>query len=284
MFGELSLQIKWAANLDVPNIHLMFFDLIDTFLLLLSTSDVIKFDIASKCQDIMASEIHQIPLFQECFLSKVVNCDSYFLLKVLLLPYLTWLDHSILRYLILASNNKFAAEKLKKFKSLIDYNQPIKSYPIPAPSQLMIPLDDSDYTLVVTKCDRSLEEMELRRLINIRDLLTEKLELTEYAIQLAAVYIEHGWLYWMIPRCVVSHVEKNITLSQHELLRNGIIMTVVFPKSMSDYDVTNITKSSPFWFLNVQVNLLINVYVYIAINSGCCRIIIQVFQISNHKS
>ncbi|XP_065920656.1 uncharacterized protein [Dysidea avara] len=247
-----NFEIKWAANLDVPNIHLMFFDLIDTFLLLLSTSDVIKFDIASKCQDIMASEIHQIPLFQECFLSKVVNCDSYFLLKVLLLPYLTWLDHSILRYLILASNNKFAAEKLKKFKSLIDYNQPIKSYPIPAPSQLMIPLDDSDYTLVVTKCDRSLEEMELRRLINIRDLLTEKLELTEYAIQLAAVYIEHGWLYWMIPRCVVSHVEKNITLSQHELLRNGIIMTVVFPKSMSDYDVTNITKSSPFWFLNVQ--------------------------------
>ena len=48
----------------------------------------------------MASNTHNIPLFAETFLSKLINCKSMLIvLKILMLPFLSWHDHSILKEL-----------------------------------------------------------------------------------------------------------------------------------------------------------------------------------------
>jgi len=167
---------------------------------------------------------------------------------------MTWLDHSILTHLVLVSQCEIAAELLQQFESLIDYTQPITSYPIPAPSQLMIPLDDSDYTLVATICDYCLEEETLQRIVDIKGLLVEKWEITDHALQLMAMHITQRILYWMIPKCVASMVEDKINDNAHYDHELCQIMTV-FPLSDRFNDAINI-KSNSLHFFTAKVSIV----------------------------
>ena len=233
-------------------LDLQFFDFVDILLLQLSTADNVQtLDLLS----LMASETHRISLFSERLLSLFSDCNSYLLLKAILLPFMTWLDHSILKKLVSASNCTWAMDMLNQFDSSIDYSQPITSYPIPSPSQLMIPLDGSDYTLVATKCNSNFEEKTLQIIVDIRDLLTKKWEITTHAIQLVGIHIKYGVLYWMIPRSVVSLIEENLVHVQYELWKNGIAMTSIFPSSpfMVENDMM-FMKSSPFSLLISKVS------------------------------
>jgi len=127
-------------------------------------AEYLKFDLAKEICSFMASNIHNIQLFGEESLKKMLKCEMPFLVQLYLLSFTSWLDNSLLRKLVAASENEAAIELVKKFDSFIDYSQPITSYPIPAPSQLMIPLDDSDYTVVATIHSKSLEETTLKLL------------------------------------------------------------------------------------------------------------------------
>ena len=180
------------------------------------------------------------------------------MLRDLFLPFLSWLDHSILRHLVSASKNEVAMKMLDQFCSAIDKTQPFKSYPIPSPSQLIIPLYDSDYTLVATKCECNFEEVDLQLIINIRDTLIQKWEITDFAIQLAAVHNESSFLYWMIPACVVRVIEESAAKIEHELRESGIIMTSVFyNKSTTNDKGKVVAESYPFCFLHDEVNMYI---------------------------
>ena len=166
---------------------------------------------------LMASETHQIPLFGEKLVKKFDNCKSYFLLKLLFLPYITWLDHSILERLVLSSQNTVAKNILEQFTSSINYSLPVISYPIPSPSQLMIPLDGSEYTLVATQCDFEFSSVVLQKVVDIKSALTELWQITPHAIQLTAVHIQESLLYWLIPKSVVGLIADRTPRIQYEL-------------------------------------------------------------------
>jgi len=225
------LQVKWSISLDISHVHLRFLDLVDVLLLHLSAADKLLYNLTEECQKLMASSMHEVSLFNEQFLKKLNNVSSYFMLKLILLPFMSWLDHSVLWQLVLASKNEVAMRLLKQFNSLIDYTRPFISYPIPAPSQLMIPLDDSDYTLMTTKCDCNLEEVSLQRIADMKALLISKLEITDHAMQLMAVHINQKTLYWMIPKCILSNLKDKLNYDsiQYNLRKGGIIMSTVFP-------------------------------------------------------
>lgn len=232
-------------------IHLKFFDLIDSLLICLSATDeaVSLYEVFGK---IMAS--YNVKLFTEAFLTKLKSCNSFTLLKSMVLPFITWLDHSILREMVTASKCLKAMQMLKEFEALIDYNQPITSYPIPAPSQLIIPLCDSDYTLVATHCNCNLEEEKLRKVIDVKNFLINMWEVTEHAIQLIAIHKVHRILYWMIPQHVVKIVESK---PLYELWQSEIVMISVFPKNIFVEDDGSITPAcNIFSFLNVEVTML----------------------------
>ena len=202
----------------------------------------------------MASEIRNIKLFSKKFQAKLRKSGSYLLFKIWLLPLLSWLDHSILKLLVEASKSKLAIKMLKDFESSIDYTQPITSYPIPAPSQLIVPLDDSEYALVATKCDCNFEEVDLQQIANIRNTLVEKWEVTEMAIQLVALHIESHFLYWIVPQCVATVIEECSMKFERDLWESGVIMTSVFYSSPVAVDKNTVwNQSYPFYFLYNKV-------------------------------
>lgn len=250
-------QIKWTASLDVSNIHLRFLDLIDEVLVYLSTADKLTFNISETCSKLMATNKnceHQISLFNEKLLDKLNNLNSYFILKMILLPFMTWFDHDLLSHLILASKSEQAKNLLELFDKTIDFNQPITLYPISGPSQLIIPMDDSDYTVVATQCDCTLDNLSLERVVIMKSLLTKQWEITDYSIQLIAIQNEKRLLYWMIPKVLVPVIEQKGFDAQYELLQNGLTMISVFPNNFFSQEITNSIDTDPFCFWNAKVN------------------------------
>ena len=229
--------------MEPSHIHLRFFDLVDEIILLLSAADKIPFNFATKCRSLMASNTHNIPLFTESFVNKLINCKSVFLLKILLLPVLSWFDHSILKELM--SENDSVTDLLTQFDSLIDPNKPITAYPIPTLSQAMIPLDDR-FTIVATKSFCNLESSSLEDIINIKVILTEQWDITDHAMQLIAICAKLKYLYWIVPECVVSvitHLSHNYEI-QYKLWQKGITMTAILLNPYND-DL-NIDTGGPF--------------------------------------
>ena len=243
--------------MEPSHVHLQFFDLVDEIILLLSAADEISFDFANKCHSLMASNTHNIPLFTESFVNKLTNCKSVFLLKVLLLPFLSWFDHSVLKKL--ASESDSVTDLLTQFDSLIDTNKPITAYPIPALSQMMIPLDDR-FTIVATKSfSCNIESRSLKDIMNIKATLIRQWEITDHAMQLIAVCTKLNYLYWIVPKCVVSvitHLSSNCKI-QYELWQKGITTTILPDLFADDLNITTKQFSGgPFSVLSSQHDMV----------------------------
>ena len=210
--------------------NLLFLDLVDKLFANMCTADVSG--LATKCGALMASDIHKIPLFTVDFLKKLVNCIQPFLFEVYLIPYMSWFNCSILKQLIHLSNNCEALKMVNNFINSLDYKKQITSYPIPKFSQLMIPLDDSQYTLLATKYISSINRLILKDLKDIEKLLIKRLEITEYALHLVAIHFESYCFYWLIPNQIRPLIEHNLTKSQLELWDKGIVWTRILPVSI----------------------------------------------------
>jgi len=225
-------------------------------MLMLSAVDKISFNFADKCCNLMASDTHNIPLFTEHFLNKLVKCKPMHLLKILLLPFLSWFDHSMLKELVSESDS--VTELITQFDSLVDTSELITEYPIPSLSQLMIPVDDR-FTIVATKSSCNLKSSSLKEIVHAKATLIKKWKITEHAIQLIAVCTEFNYLYWMVPKCVVSIItdsSHNYEI-QYELWQSGIIMTTILPDLTDDHDI-NMQQftGGPFSVLSSQDNMV----------------------------
>ena len=239
--------------MEPSHVHLRFFDLLDKIILLLFAADKISFNFANVCRSLMASDSHNIPLFTESFVNKLVNCKLVFLLKVLLLPFLSWFDHSMLKEL--TSESDSATDLLTQFDSLIDTDKPISEYPIPALSQMMIPLDDR-FTIVATKSSCNLESSSLKEILNIKVILIGLWRITDHAIQLIAMCTKLNYLYWIVPKCIVSiitHSSYNYEI-QYKLWQKGITLIAILP------DLYNINAEQftggPFSILSSQHDMV----------------------------
>ena len=160
--------------------------------------------LVGKFHTLMASDIHNIKLFTDGFIKKLFKCSHPNLLKIYLLPFNTWLDNTILGELLAMTYEKELL--LSEFNSIFDDNQSITSYPIPTFSQLIIPLDNSEYTIVATETVQNCSELTLKDVKDIKELLKSHWGLTEHAIQLAA--IGYNCIYWMIPKTVKPLIEE----------------------------------------------------------------------------
>ena len=225
--------------------------------------------LADKCHTLMASDVHNIKLFTDSFIKKLFKCsNSSLLFKIYLLPFNTWLDNTILGELLATAYENI--DTLKVFCKFIHYAQPITSYPIPTFSQLIIPLDESEHTLVAIKTVQNCKELILKDITNIKEFLKLYWELTAHALQLVAIDYFYNFIYWMIPKQVKSLVENKLNQGQHklnqqkhelnqgqhELWNRGIVQVVLLPNNFfsandSDQQVIN----DPF---NISSNLLMD--------------------------
>ena len=193
----------------------------------MSTADVAV--LVKQCGSMMASDIHKIPLFTPVFMSKLNNCIYPYIFKIYLLPFMNWFDYSILKELAKSSNYKEALKLVDLFVTTIDYDQPITTYPISEFSQLVMPLDNSEYTLLATRSIRSFNELTLQYLVNIKRLLVQRLEITNHAILLAGLHNVSYCIYWLIPNQIQTLVQDKLNQEQLELWDEGIVLTTLLP-------------------------------------------------------
>ena len=222
-----------VSLLQFKDINTAFFELVDKLAAQLHTVDV-GF-LADKCRTLMASDVHNIKLFTNSFIMKLFMCSHPSLLKIYLLPFVIWLDKSVLTELATAYEKGNVLELLYRFAHTIDHTESITSYPIPTFSQLIIPLDNSEYTIVATEILQNCTEFILRDVINLKEFLTDHWELTAHALHLVAIDYHYNCMYWMISKQVKTLVEDKLSQGQHELQHKGIYMTVVLPNNFFSF-------------------------------------------------
>ena len=193
----------------------------------ITTADVIN--LSKKCGTLMASDVHKIPLFSSDFMNKLFDCTHPFLFKVYLLPYMSWFDYEMLIQLINFIDNKESLKLVDRFVNSFDYSKQITSYHIPEFSQLVIPLDDSQYTMLATKHIDNINKLILEDVRNIEMLLIKKLEITDYAIQLVAKHSMSSCLYWLVPNQIRPLVEDNLNKGELKLWGEGIVLVTLLP-------------------------------------------------------
>ena len=232
--------------------------MIDKLVTQLHTVDI-EF-LVEKCRTLMASDVHNIKLFTDSFIKKLFKCSHSTLLKIYLLPFNTWLDNTILVKVVTANKENDTVKLLRKFNSRIDDTQSITLYPIPNFSQLIIPLDDCEHSIVATETLQNCSEFTLKGVVDVKELLTSLWELTAHAIQLAAIDYHYNCMYWMIPKQVKSLVEDKLSQGQRELQCRGIFMAVLLPNSFF-YNFDQQVINSPFNISNDSLKDLIEVRV-----------------------
>ena len=218
------LMFQTTDDKDLSKIHLMFLDLVDKLMLLLSTAEKLPFNLFQLFHNLNAYD--SIPLFTAKSLQRFSNCKSAFCFKISLLPFITWLDHSILNELVTVSGSVSAKQLLHQFDSKINKNKFVASYPIPTPNQLMIPLDDSEYTILAVKSYNCHNDITLYQIEEIKSLMTSSLKVSNHVFQLLAIHSKANCLYWMIPKCVVSFIRCNLK-SNHELVQNALTVSIL---------------------------------------------------------
>ena len=193
----------------------------------MSTADVAV--LVKACGALMASDVHNIPLFTPDFINKLNTCVYPFMFKIYLFAYTSWFDCSLLKELIKSSNHKEALTLVNQFVSSLDDNEPITTYDIPEFSQLLIPLDNSGYTLLATKSINIFDELNFKVLLKIKNILVQMLEVTDHAVLLVAMQYRSSCLYWLIPNKIRKLVEDKLNEKQLELWNEGIILIKLLP-------------------------------------------------------
>ena len=233
--------------MKVSEVNLIFNDLVDHLYLNLSATEKLSFDLIGKCRNINSQ--------QGKWYDRIIHCKSLFLFKIYLLPLITWLDHSILKDLVVASGSDSAQQLLDLFDSkLYSYcNEPITSFPLPYPSQLMLPLDDSEYTILSMKYRPPSRGGTTQGMIILQDVMDIKLTLerkwkiSSHDIQLVAVHARLELLYWMIPKFLVEMIESYLV---HDW-RYGIVMMAVLPANFQSLESNDYEElKGPFSSLN----------------------------------
>ena len=206
-----------------------FLKVIDKLAVQLHTVDL-EF-LADKCRTLMASDVHNIKLFTDSLIKKLFKCSHQNLLKIYLLPFITWLDNTVLIELAADYEEVSVLELFCKFTHIIDDTELITSYPIPTFSQLIIPLDDSEYTIVAVKMFQNCSGLILKDVKDVKKLLTSHWELTAHALHLAAIDYPCNFMYWMIPKKVQCLVENRLNQGQNELWNKGIFHIFLLSKN-----------------------------------------------------
>ena len=210
----------------------MFLEIIDKLAAQLHAVDVKC--LANKCHTLMASDVHSIKLFTDNFIKKLFKCSHSSLLKVYLLPFITWLGNTILIKLATVYEEVAVLDVLElfcKITKIIDDTEPITSYPIPTFSQLIIPLDDSEYTIVAVKTFQDCSELVLKDIVDVKEFLKSHWELTPHVLHLAAIDYHYNYMYWMIPKQVQYLVENRLNQGQRELWNKRIFQIISLPSN-----------------------------------------------------
>ena len=224
--------MEWSQYILPSNVGLKYLDLFDSLVELLQ---IVHPDIIIEAlNDVMASDTQRLTFFAPKFqkmLEKFTNATA--LLRILF-PYTNWYDHSIIRELVEACECPEGVKLLDEFDSRIDVTLPITSYPIPAPSDLMIPDESSTHTVMAVRCDQQLSSLSLKHIGVVKSLMMNTFSITKHAFVLLAISNNSSAvIFWLIPRSVVPMINNAIQESSTSLYNNGLLEVAIWSPNFS---------------------------------------------------
>jgi len=142
----------------------------------------------------------------------------------------SWHNFSALRTLLEACNCQDGLSLLDDFESQIDVNQPIDLFPIPRLSSKMAPSSSSAYTILSIRSEHyQNQQAPLQYTKEVATLLRETFNISQHALQLLAVTLSPLVMYWMIPKSVVSLINKEIHQHTKVLRSSGFLEITTYP-------------------------------------------------------
>ena len=183
-----------------------------------------------KCGSLLASEIYDLPLFSTMYSERLQKVKDTTELIHALTPFMTWDNHSVLNAIAETSGLPEATALLTQFDDKIDSSQPLKSFPIPAPSHHMVPYDNSTQSILAVKLDLELHHSTLQNVFDTRSLIQDQCKLTPYCLQLLAVAKSNLIiLYWMVPKNVTHLITASALQFQNYYHQHGILELAMYP-------------------------------------------------------
>ena len=215
-----------------------------------------------RCKHLMASEIHKINMFTFNFLEKLKNLKTSLTVLKMLSRFWSWSNYSILE--CLAEFSGLAVALLEEFNSRLVLSYPIMDYPF---STLEILCDDKYYALLTIKCKDNMK-VSLQLVYDIQLALTEKCDITSYALQLLAAQRYPLELRWKIPLNIVDLVNKKVHQHHQYFAYKGIDQILIRPIT-KDCIKHDINPEPTIFTSDKEVNLIVlnyvrvNVFIYI---------------------
>ena len=203
------------------------------------------------CENLMASDTHQIKLFTANFIDKIRQLKASSAILKMLSHYWTWNNYSILK--VLAQFSKLALDLLEEFGTRLNTMLPITEYPIGSLAVSMFPYDTSSYTVLTLECDHKLNH-SLQLVYDMQSLITENCDITQHALQLLAVDSDPTRLHWMIPKSVVTIVNARVMECSQILFSKGVVRVFIYPSIVCVIDTAKTVW--PYMFLNENVGLI----------------------------
>ena len=112
------------------------------------------------CENLMASEIHEIKLLPPYSLYKLRKLKSSSAILKMMSVHWTWNNHSVLTYL--ANFSEIAVTLLEEFDSRLHLKFNITDYPILPPTPCTVPYNNTSYTILTLKCDNKKINLSLQ--------------------------------------------------------------------------------------------------------------------------
>ena len=200
--------------------------------------------IIDRCSSLMASDIHNISVFPDEFITNLQRYNHTPSLLKILGSFWTWSDHSILRTVL--RDNDEALKLLDEYDSQLDPLQKISSYPLPSPSPCMTPCDGSTHTVMAIKCAQQYHQCHLKHVFDVRFLIINKCDITPHCPQLLATNAGSTVLYWLIPKTVATLIGTKVLECSTSFYDVGILEVSIFPGTRITTNTVNLASSLAF--------------------------------------
>ena len=185
------------------------------------------------CENLMASEKHEIKLLPPYSLYKLRKLRSSSAILKMMSVLWTWNNHSILT--CLADFSPVAQTLLEEFYSRLHLKFNVTKYPVLLPTPSTIPYNNNSYTLLTLKCDKKLN-LSLQLVHEMQSVLIEKCEITEHALQLLAVQSSPLLLQWMISKYIITIINVNVRQHCQYFAAKGITEITIHPNIKHSID------------------------------------------------
>ena len=256
------LSVDYNTEILISTIN-QYLYLVDNLCKLMESYDPGVF--LDKFSSLMASDVHNIPLFSSDFLKKLDDYRDVSVMLRYLMCYFTWCDLSTVMELFKLCNYPDGVKLLLEFNDQVKFTKPIANYS----ESLVVPSESSTYTVMAIFTDMIFIPWAIRK-IKLR--ICRICEITFISCQFLGIAYDFKVLYWLIPKSIASLILSKAQENWRHLYNCGIrklsiygyklSLPVVLSTQKVRYGFVVATVGTYIQYVSLIALIIINYYCY----------------------